>query len=267
MSVDVEMKDFSFSGEQEVPAAVGQPLDTNSYKQEVGEEFPAPPELQQEVKAPVEPVKQAEEPFSKQELNFKALREEVDRIKAEKESERREYQLQLEVLRANNRQDQRQPDREPKKFLADMADSDVPSVADLRNEWESRESSYKAKLEELEVQQRNPDYAEVIEKYASHLAKTDPTFLEGLRGAGNKAQFAYQQGRREKELQELRAQVQQRSVPEMKSDNAQRIVDNARKPGTLSQAGGQGALSKADYFANMSDREFMEIAAKNLESI
>ena len=52
-----------------------------------------------------------------------------------------------------------------------------------------------------------------------------------------------------------------------KSENAQRIVENARKPGTLSQGGGQAALSKADYFASMSDAEFMKMATRNLEGI
>lgn len=282
MSVDLDIKDFSFTGEQNVPAAVEQQVvDSNFYQQEVNEESEVRRDL---LEPPVDRVGEAAKAMdrsaqerkvieqevrepSQQELNFKALREEVDRIKAEKESERREYQLQLEVLRANvNHQNQAQ-EKEPKKFLGNLADSDVPSVADIRQEWDAREASYKAKLEELEVQQRNPDYAEVIEKYAVNLAKTDPTFMEGLRGASNKALYAYQQGKREKEVQDLRAQIQQRSVPDMKAETAQRIVDNSRKPGTLSQAGGQGALSKADYFASMSDREFMEMARKNLENI
>jgi hypothetical protein len=59
----------------------------------------------------------------------------------------------------------------------------------------------------------------------------------------------------------------QQPTPQPKNENAQRMVDNARKPGTLSQAGGQSVLSKADYFATMSDAEFMRMASKNLESI
>jgi len=49
--------------------------------------------------------------------------------------------------------------------------------------------------------------------------------------------------------------------------NAQRIVENARKPATLSQAGGQSVLSKADYYATMSDAEFMKMANQHLESV
>ena len=46
---------------------------------------------------------------------------------------------------------------------------------------------------------------------------------------------------------------------------AQRIVENANKPGTLSSArGGQPSLSKADYYASMSDAEFSKMVEKNL---
>jgi hypothetical protein len=62
-------------------------------------------------------------------------------------------------------------------------------------------------------------------------------------------------------------QMQGQQVATTRSENAQRIVENAKKPGTLSQAGGQGALSKADYYASMSDQEFMRMASRNLEGI
>ena len=65
--------------------------------------------------------------------------------------------------------------------------------------------------------------------------------------------------------QQIQAQTQPQTP--QKSENAQRIVDNSKKPGTLSQAGGQAALSKADYFASMSDAEFMKMANRNLDAI
>jgi len=52
-----------------------------------------------------------------------------------------------------------------------------------------------------------------------------------------------------------------------KSTIAEKIVENSRKPGTLSSAGGQSVLSKADYYASMSDKQFAEFASKNLEGI
>jgi hypothetical protein len=87
--------------------------------------------------------------------------------------------------------------------------------------------------------------------------------------------FAYKYAKKEQRLQELEASVRANESavretppqPSQQSMNAQRIVENARKPGTLAQAGGQSALSKADYFATMSDAEFMKMASKHLDTI
>ncbi len=258
MAYDIDMQ--KYAGANTSPAAVDDKVvDTNLYQQEVQdnpEPLAPPPEETQSspeaVEAPA-PSPQAE--------NFRALREEVDRIKTERETEKREHQLQLDMLRANMAHQQpRQPEPPPRQAFEGMKDDDVPNVGELKREWQEREANYQARLEELQVQQMHPDYAEVIEKYALPLVKQKPHLAEGIQGARNKALFAYELG---KMAQAMSQPVQQ----QQKSENAQRIVDNARKPGTLSQAGGQAALSKADYFASMSDQKFMEMATKNLEGI
>ena len=253
MSFDIDMQNYAGASSQPA-AAVEQVVDTNSYQQETSE-YPVEKELlEQPVKTDV-----VEEP-SKQELNFRALTQEVDRMKAERESEKKEYQLQLDMLRANMAQQQQPTQHQERKFLDGMKDDDVPSVGELRKEWDQKEAMYQGRLEELQVAQMHPDYAEVMEKYLAPLVKQKPYLAEGIQGARNKAQYAY-------ELAKMAQQMQDHQVQTTKSENAQRIVENSRKPGTLSQAGGQGALSKADYFASMSDQEFMKMASRNLEGI
>jgi hypothetical protein len=91
--------------------------------------------------------------------------------------------------------------------------------------------------------------------------------------APNKAKAAYDLGLMAK--QSKTAVTPQISVPEVKapqgttpSEIAQRIVDNANKPGTLATAGGVGSsLSKADYYASMSDADFAKLAAQNMSNI
>jgi cytochrome c556 len=257
MTEDIDMK--SLTGADFVPAA-GEYVESNSYDQEASDYPVNVALLDQPVKTQVD--ESAKEPGTNpQAENFRAFREEVDRMKAERDLEKREFQLQLEMLRANMQAKHSQPEQpQERKFLGGMDESDVPSVGELRKEFEQREAQYAARIEELQVQQAHPDYAEVIEKYALPLVQQKPHLAEGLRGASNKALFAYELG---KMAQRMQAPVQAAA----KSDNAQRIVDNAKKPGTLSQAGGQGALSKADYFASMSDQEFMQMASRNLEGI
>ncbi len=258
MAFDIDIKNLT--GDVYVPAAGEQQnFDTNSYHQESGE-YPVIRELlEPEVKSQ---VNETQEPESNPNSdNFRAFREEVDRMKAERDAEKKELQMQIELLRANmehrNSPQSQQPE---KKFLDGMNDNDVPNVAELRKEWDQRESMYQAKLDEMQVAQAHPDYAEVIEKFVLPLVKQKPHLAEGLHGAKNKALFAYELGKMAQSLQTPPPSAPQRS------ENAQRIVENSKKPGTLSQAGGQGALSKADYFASMSDQEFMKMASRNLDS-
>jgi hypothetical protein len=266
MSLDIDMKNFA--GVKD-PDAEGQ-YASNSYMQE-GEDFLVNKELldnpedafvghEETAQPPIEVKQQINEP-SPQELNFKALREEVDRIKQEREYEKREHQLQLEMLRVNQT---RQPPQEEHKMFKDLADDDIPNVRDLRQEWEQRENTYKSRLQELEFQSRNPDYAEVLNKYLTPLVKEKPFLAREIENSSNPSALAYEMA---KLAQAREAREQIKPEPASPSNYAQKIVDNARKPGTLSQAGGQNTLSKADYFATMSDQEFYKLASKNLEGI
>lgn len=263
MSLDIDLKNYA--GERTDLAAVDQ-TDTNSYQQEA-EEYSVPRDFGDK---PVDSdvVEEVEKPDSNPQAgNFRALRDEVNRIKAERETEKHEHQLQLDMLRANLAQVNKANEPLQKQMFDGMSDDDVPNVAEIRKEWQVRETNYQARLEELQVQQAHPDYAEVIEKYAVPLAKSDPTFVDLLKKSSNPAQFAYQQGKREQRIQDAELALKNfNSAPQI-NPNAQRIVDNSKKPGTLSQAGGQSALSKADYFATMSDKEFMKMASRNLDSI
>lgn len=266
MSLDIDMETFGRTF-TDPAAAVQTSVETNSYNQE-DQEYPVQQELMEPAKIQ-SPKAEVVPDINPQAEHFRALREEVDRIKQDRESERRDHQLQIDMLRANlnNQQPQKQQPPAQKPFDG-MEDSDVPNVAEIRREWQNlqseraqQEASYKARLEELQVQQMYPDYAEVIEKFALPLVKQKPHLAEGIQGATNKALMAYEIGKMAQQLQ------QQTQPATSKSETAQRIIDNSKKPGTLSQAGGQAALSKADYFASMSDQEFMKFATKNLEGI
>jgi len=251
MSGDIDIQNYMGA----LNPAAGEQVDQNSYQQEytddavVHEQF-----LEKAEEAP-----QIE--LSKQELNFAALRQEVDRIKAEKEAEKREYQLQLDMLRANMSQQQApQPPKRTEMFEGKDQEY-VPNVEEIRREWNQREAGYQARLEELEFQSLHPDYAEVMSKYAIPLVRQKPHLAEGLRGAENKAMFAYELGKMAQQL----AQVQ--STPPQTSENARRIVENAKQPGHMAMVGGQATLSKAEYYSTMSDAEFAKIASRHLEGI
>ncbi len=255
MSLDIDIQNFA--GVEDVPAAVGPTQDQNFYQQEISD-LPYGDGSQVEA-VQTEPVQQR----ATQTENFAALRAEVDRIKAEKDTERREYQLQIDLLRANMTQAQAAQNQPKEREMFDGLDKDyVPNVEEIRREWSNRENAYQARLEELEFQSTHPDYAEVMTKYAIPLVRQKPHLAEGLRSAGNKALFAYELGKMAQQLETNRAPAEPQVSPK-----AERIVQNSKQPGHVSSVGGQSVLSKTDYYATMSEEEFYKIASKNLEGI
>lgn len=271
--MDIDMKNFAGATD---PVAGGQ-KDTNTYSQLQSEEYPVYEEFLEKAPDPVsqspdqvvdsdspmdqsaDSRKQIEEP-SAQELNFRALSEEVNRIKAEKD----EIRLNLEMMKANMSHQRQEAAPQPRKMFDGMDDSDVPNVSEIRRAWEEREAQYQGRLEELQFQSTHADYAEVLEKHLVPLIKQKPHLASMIRNAPNPAQSAYEIA---KMAQAAISQQTQAPVQQQKSATAQKIVDNARKPGTLSQAGGSAVLSKADYYATMSDAEFMKMASKHMGEI
>jgi hypothetical protein len=274
MSTDIDMK--SFAGASTEQAAAVPINDTNSYQTETQEGEPVDQEIlkasraavESEVVKPVapEPAPVVEQAPSPQELNFKALREEVDRMKADREKERQEYQQQVDMYRANVAHKAQEPVEE-KRMFEGLKQDDIPSVGDIEKAFKQREETYQARIEELQVAQQHPDYAEVIEKYTLPLIRQKPHLAEGIQGARNKALQAYELGIMAKQAQQIAPVVTQEAPVAQQSSIAQKIVENAKKPGTLSSAGGQSVLSKADYYATMSDQEFAKLAMRNLEGI
>ena len=264
MSNDINIK--SYAGEISDSVAENQQIVANTYQDT--EEYPVHKELLDQPSEPVAetPVvedssKTVEGALSNQELNFRALREEISRIKTDRD----DLKQNLEILRANVVQKPQEPSPETTMFKG-LRKDDIPNVEDIERVFKEREEAYQARIEELQVAQQHPDYAEVMEKHLTPLLKQKPHLVEGIQGAKNKALFAY-------ELAKMAQNQRQAEVappieaPTQKSSNAQKIVENARKPGTLSQTGGQSVLSKADYYATMSDAEFWSMAQKNLDAI
>lgn len=253
MSLDIDMENYMGAT---APAATEQ-MTTNSFQNEVQvEEYPLNSNVIDEYTGNSGQLEEAGE--MKQERNFEALRLEIDRMKAERDAEKRDHALQLEILRANS-QRSAEPQFERKEFEG-LHDSDLPTVGDIRKEWAQREQAYQARLEELEFASTHNDYAEVLDKYLKPLINENPVLAQGIGKHPTPAAYAYQLGKLYQQSKHSSQQTAQHS-------QAQRIVENARKPGTLAQAGGQGALSKAEYFATMSDQEFYKIASKNLGEI
>lgn len=231
------------------PAAVDQEANTSQVQNQVADESKVIEEQPKDV--------------SDKEYNFKALREELAQIKEDRDRLRDDF----EGLRRN--QVQRQPEPPRKRAIDEINSDDLVTGAQFKQAMAEREAEYQLMLGELQAKAQNADYDEVITKYGIPLIEKEPDFAQGFinSSAGNRATYLYKLGK-------MAMLAEQRSQPEpvyeapQRSQNAQRIVENSRKPGTLSNSvGGAGNLSKADYIASMSDAEFSALVSKNLDGI
>lgn len=214
---------------------------------------------------------QAEEQLSDKEFNFRAMREEMAKLKAEKEALAENFDTWKRELAVGNAQ--RQPEAPRKSAIEELPDNDLITGAQLKQLMAEKDAEFKKLQQEQEIfnqeqrlKQQYADYDEVATTYGVPLLKKEPDLAKAFVAAENKAAFLYKLGK----MQQLAeapppapSQFQRQEV-----NKAQRMVENSRKPGTLSNATqGQQAISKADYFASMDDKAFAELVTKNLEQV
>ncbi len=219
--------------------------------------------MTEEPLATTEPTVEAEQPVANdKDYNFKALREELAQMKEDRDRLRDDF----EGLRRN--QVQRQPEPPRKRAIDEINSDDLVTGAQFKQAMAEREAEYQLMLGELQIKASNPDYDEVTAKYGIPLIEKDPDLAQGFLNApaGSRASYLYKLGKMAMQA-DRQPEPAQREAPKP-SQNAQRIVDNARKPGTLSNSvGGAGSLSQLDYIASLSDKDFIAMVEKNLAEV
>jgi hypothetical protein len=206
-------------------------------------------------------VEEQPEAVSDKDYNFRAMREEMAQMKEDRDRLRGD----LDDLRRN--QVQRQPEPPRKRAIDDINSDDLVTGAQLKQAMAEREAEYELQLGELRVKAQYSDYDEVTAKYGVPLIEKEPDLAQGFLASNNKAAYLYKLGK----MAMLADRPQHEPVvtpPPQPSQAAQRIVENSKKPGTLSNSvGGSGNLSQLDYYKTMSDAEFIAFMNKNLEQV
>jgi hypothetical protein len=197
---------------------------------------------------------------SQKEMNFEALRGEVSKMKEEREY----WKGQAEAYsRAPNPAPQQQEDPISKWDDSDWGDSSNVKQAfqTMREENSRLRQEFKDQLSVVETKARHSDWNNMVTKHVPQLTSKNPIFAEMINNTSNPYEAAYL-------LAELNAGTQHPAPQQyQQSSDAQRAISNAQKPQTINSIGGNGALSSADYYASMSDEDFMKIAGKNLANI
>lgn len=203
---------------------------------------------------------QSEVSETAQQQNFRALREEISKMKGEREYWKGQAEAYSKIP---TRQPESAPQPTQDAYAAlDLDDSrDVRKAFDaIRYENQSLRSEIKDALTAIETKTQRQDWNSMVTQHVPQLTSQNPIFAEMISKVSNPYEAAYL-------LAELNARgtAPQQRPPD--NVNGQRALANASKPQTLSSVGGQGQLSAADYYASMSDEDFMKIAGKNLANI
>lgn len=224
-----EMQD-SNQGVTNEPLAVAQPYNSGVTQQDV-----------------------AGQQMSDKEINFRAMRDELSKMQGEREY----WKGQAEALKLT-------PDRfetpiqkeDPFKNL----DDDVRGAFDsMRQENERLKNEFRDQMAALNAKQGRSDWDSMVTQHVPQLTSKNPIFAEMIRNNSNPYEAAYQ-------LAALSSQAQAGQGQSF-NPNAQRAIQNAQKPQSLASVGGNSTLGNADHYASMSDKDFMELAARNLGGI
>ncbi len=200
--------------------------------------------------------------LSDKEMNFRALREEAAKLKQQSEYWRGQAEAFSKV-----------PQMQPEPVQATQQDVysalDWDDARDVRKAFDSiREENSKLRSEVkdalvgIETKSKRQDWNSMVTQHVPQLTSQNPIFAEMIQNVSNPYEAAYL-------LAELNAKGMNQApqMPQQDNVNAQRAISNAQKPKTLASAGGSSSLSSADYYANMSDEDFMKIAGRNLANI
>jgi len=250
--------DMSRPGSELFPDAALTASKYNSYQDVIVDSDVGNP-LETGVKQNPEVASQGQ--LSQKEMNFEALRNEVSKMKEEREY----WKGQAEAYSRNpNPAPQRQDDPMSKWDESDWGESSNVKQAfeAMRNENQRLREEFRDQLAAVQTKSQHSDWDNLVTQHVPQLTNKNPIFAEMIKNSSNPYEAAYL-------LAELNAKTQQQTQQAQfpQRSDAQRAIANSQKPQTINSIGGQGSLSSADYYASMSDEDFMKIAGKNLANI
>jgi hypothetical protein len=235
--------DMSASGSEFFPEATQQQY--NSYQDVQQDQLVHDP-----LDTGVQQAEAAAPQMSDKEMNFRALRDEVAKFKEERDYLRGQ-------LEAYSRTQKPEP-AEPYNPFKDVSDDDWVSASRVKDAFNQLRSEFSDKLAAVETKSQHSDWNNMVTQHIPDLTSRNPIFAEMIQKASNPYEAAYQ-------LAALNARGATPQAPQQQY--GQRAIQNAQKPTSLSSIGGVGKMSQADYYAQMSDEDFIKVAARNLANI
>lgn len=213
--------------------------------------------VKEEVAAPVgvdQPESQPEQqldPRSEPSVPLAALQSE--------RAQRQQLQDELRVIKDHialmQNQQQSPPPKEEDDFEG-LSDDDVMTVGEYKKLTGKYAQQVQATLSELQMAQKYPDYQQLVTKYLPDVIKQNPRLGATLRNSQD-YELAYYLARNSESYRKDHVSTQ-------KNSDAERIIQNAQKAGSLSSTGQVSPINQAKRYKDMSDDEFRKVVNQNL---
>lgn len=193
---------------------------------------------------------QGNEEMGQRQVPLEAL--ESERAKRQqREDELRMMRENMALLMA-----QQQPKQKAEEDFSGLSDDDVLTVKEFKQWFGKEKQQMQMSLQELRMTQKYPDYEEVVTKYLPEVLKENPGLRNTLQES-NDYELAYF-------LAKKSDQYQSSHKKQKRNADAERIVQNANRAGSLSSVGQTSPINEAKRYRDMSDAEFRQLANRNL---
>lgn len=158
----------------------------------------------------------------------------------------------LSLMQSQNKQQELSQQDE----MASLNDDDVLTVGEAKKFLQQMNAETQISLQEMKVQQKYPDYQEVVTKYLPDIIKEKPWLADNLRKTQD-YELAYDLAKNSEAYKKQHRQ-------QRKNADAEAILRNAEQSGALSSVGHTSPVSEAKRYNQMSDSDFMKLANTNL---
>lgn len=162
-------------------------------------------------------------------------------------------QDQVALYQANTGQRQQEtPQNQPEG----PADDDLMTHGEFKNLLNAEASKISGAIGEIRMMQENSDYTTIIKEHLPNVLKNSPALQQAIRTSSNPYVLAYSLGKTDpayiKKVNEQN--LNKGGNASQQQADAQKIIDNAQKPGSASLASGAGGgISGASLYENMTD--------------
>jgi len=210
---------------------------------------------QMEAAAPVE-TNEADHQGQGEQMNRQVP---LDALQSER-AERQRLQDELKMVKDNMSlimaQQQQRSQPEAKDEFDGVSKDDVLTYGDLEKILSKKEQQYQMNIQELRMTQKYPDYQETVTKYLPEVLKQNPGLRQTLQQS-NDYELAYY-------LAKNSDAAKGATKSAKKNADAERIVQNAQRAGSLSSVGQTSPINEAKRYRDMSDTDFKAQVQKNL---